>query len=93
MNPKPTTITHDELLERKANIARRRLMETVDELEARKNAVETEVKEATSILPIAIGALGSFWLMSSIGKHVRQWNARRRRRAQWHRLLRAVRLR
>ena len=89
---KPTTIDHDELLERKADIARRRLMKTVDELEARKNAVETEVKEATSVLPIAAGALGAFWLMATIGRHVRDWNARRRRRAQWRRLLRAVHL-
>ena len=93
MNPKPTTISHDELLERKADIARRRLMQTVDELEARKNTVETEVKEAASIVPIAVGALASFWVMSSIGRRVRHWNARRRRRAQWRRLLRAVRLR
>ena len=93
MNPKPTTISHDELLERKADIARRRLMETVDELETRKNTVETEVEEATSLLPIGVGALASFWLMSSIGHRVRRWNAKRRRRAQWRRLLRAVRIR
>ena len=90
MNPKPTTISHDELLERKANIARRRLMETVDELEARKNTVE---HEAVSVVPIAAGAIGAFWLMASVGKHIRHWNARRRRRAQWRRLLRAVHLR
>jgi len=90
MNPKPTTISHDELLERKADIARRRLMETVDELEARKNTVE---HEATSLLPIAIGALGSFWLMASVGRGVRRWNARRHRRAQWRRFLRAIHVR
>lgn len=87
---KPTTIDHDELLERKATIARHRLMETVDELEARKNTVE---KKAASIVPIAIGALASFWIMSSVGRHVRRWNARRRRHAQWRRLLRTVHLR
>jgi len=87
---KPTTIDHDELLERKATIARRRLMDTVDELEARKHEVEHEAK---SVIPIAVGVLGSFWLATSVGKHVRRWNARRRRRAQWRRLLRAVRLR
>ena len=87
---KPTTIDHDELLERKANIARRRLLNTVDELEARKNTIE---HEATSLLPIAIGALGTFWLASSIGTRVRRWNGRRHRRAQWRRFLRAIHLR
>ena len=87
---KPTTIGHDELLERKANIARRRLMETVDELEARKNTIE---HEATSLIPIGIGALASFWIMSSVGRHVRRWNARRHRRAQWRRFLRAIHVR
>jgi hypothetical protein len=87
---KPTTITHDELLERKADLARKRLMETVDELEARKHEIE---HEATSIVPIAVGALGSFFLMAIAGKRVRRWNMRRRRRAQWRRFSRALRLR
>jgi hypothetical protein len=86
---KPTTIDHHELLERKANMARRRLMHTVDELEARKHTIE---HEAASLLPIAAGAIGGFWLMASLGRHFQHWNARRRRRAQWRRFLRAVHL-
>jgi len=89
MNPKPTTIDHDELLERKANIARRRLMNTVDELEARKNTIE---HEAVSVVPVGLGAIAAFWFMAGVGKRVKHWNARRRRRAQWRRLLRAVHL-
>jgi len=89
MNPKPTTIGHDELLERKANIARRRLMNTVDELEARKNTIE---HEAVSVIPIGLGALAAFWLMAGVGRRLKHWNARRRRHAQWRRLLRSVHL-
>jgi hypothetical protein len=82
---KSTMIDHDELLEEEADVAREHLTETVDELEVRKKRV--------ALLPLAAGALGSFWLTANIGKRVRRWNARRRRRAQWRRLLRVVRLR
>ena len=84
---KPTTIDHGELLERKANIARRLLMDTVDELEARKHTIE---RKAVSIVPIAVGVLGAFWLIAIVGS---RWNMRRRRRARWQRFLGAVHLR
>ena len=89
MNPKPTTIDAGELLERKANIARRRLIHTVDELDARKNEVEREA----SLLLIAAGAIGATWLMVRAGGSIRRWNQRRQRRAPWRRVLRALRVR
>jgi hypothetical protein len=85
-----TTIDQEELLEHEADIARHRLLDTVDELEARKDTLE---QEATSLLPIAAGALGAVWLSARVGKRVKRWNLRRHRRARWRRLLRAVRLR
>jgi hypothetical protein len=91
MSEKPTTIDHAELLERKANIARRRLMNTVDELDARKNAVEEEVKQA-SMLPVAAGAIGTLWLMTFVGGRVRRWNKRRHRRNALQRFMRTLRL-
>jgi hypothetical protein len=87
MNPKPTTIDADELLERKAILARRRLMNTVDELDARKNEVEREA----SLLPVVAGAIGAMWMMVHFGSSLRRWN--QRRRAPWRRVLRALHLR
>ena len=89
MSEKPTTIDHAELLERKANIARRRLMNTVDELDARKNAIEREA----SLLPIAAGAIAALVFMTWAGGRVRRWNKRRHRRAAFRRMLRALHLR
>jgi hypothetical protein len=93
MSEKATTIDHAELLERKANIARRRLMNTVDELDARKNTIENEIERDVSFWPIAAGAIGSLVLMAWAGSHVRRWNKRRRRRAAFRRMLRALHLR
>ena len=93
MSQKPTTIDHAELLERKANVARRRLMDTVDELDARKNEGEHEIERDVSLVPIAAGAVAALVLMTWAGSHVRRWNERRRRRAAFRRLLRALHLR
>ncbi len=76
---KPTTIDHDELLKREADLARKRLLKTVDELDERKHEVESETS-LVRLVPYAALALGGAWVVSGLVGRVRTWARRRRRR-------------
>ena len=85
---KPTEIEHDELLKREADIARKRLLDTVDELDQRKHRLE-----GLQLLPVAIGAVGGVFLLATVVSHLREWSRRRHRRRALHRFLKALHLR
>ncbi len=83
---KPTEIDHDELLRREADIARKRLLDTVDELDERKHRVES----MQLLVPAAGGALIGIYLLMKIVDGSRRWARRRRRRRALHRLAKAL---
>jgi hypothetical protein len=85
---KPTTMDHTEQLEREADLARKRLMNTVDELDARKHQLES-----ARLLPLALAMLGGVALLSGVFGRVSAWSRRRRRRRALRRFARAIHLR
>lgn len=83
---KPTEIDHDELLRREAEIARKRLLRTVDELDERKHRVE-----GMSVLPVLATAAFGVFVLTGFVDGVRHWSRRRRRLRALRRFMRALR--
>ncbi len=85
---KPTTMDHSEQLEREADMARKRLINTVDELDARKHTLES-----ASLVPLGLALLGGVAILAGINGRVDAWSHRRRRRRAFRRFARALHLR
>jgi hypothetical protein len=83
---KPTEIDHDELLRREEEIARKRLLDTVDELDERKHRAES----MGLLLPAAGGTFIGIYLLMRVVDGSRRWARRRRRRRALHRLAKAL---
>ncbi len=89
---KPTTMDHEAQLEREADLARKRLLDTVDELDARKHVVESRV-QSVSLLPVAAAAIGGFVLLTAAYDAISSFSRRRRRRRALRRFARRLHLR
>lgn len=81
----PTTITKHDLLERKANIVRARLLRTIDALDRRRHAVTDVGEDAARLvkraaLPVGagLGALLALTGVISFALHRRAERVRRR---------------
>jgi hypothetical protein len=86
----PTTITKHDLLERKANIVRARLLRTIDALDRRRHAVTDVGEDAARLvkraaLPVGagLGALLALTGVISFALHRRAERARRRHLGYW----------
>jgi len=79
---------HEGELKHEAEAARARLLETVDELDARKHQLETKAS-AARFVPYVIGAVVGLFVLTTIVDGMRAWSRRHRRRRLLRRFFRA----
>jgi hypothetical protein len=86
---KPTEMDHDDQLRREADLTRKRLLDTVDELDERKHKVES----MRLLVPAAGGTLVGIYVLMKVVDGSRRWARRRHRRRAWRRFMKALHLR
>ena len=84
-----TDMDHDEQLRREADLARKRLLDTIDELDERKHKVES----MQLLVPAAGGTLVGIYVLMKVVDGTRRWARRRHRRRAWRHFVKALHLR